>query len=106
MNEQINRCPSRMPQLCWHSVVDIKNNCFATGHKKERNLSAKRKDAAEVFIPSKPEPNPNPQQRPVFPDQERPCSSKSSGGCRARVDWAWVTLGGPWGDAVIEEALL
>ncbi|KAM8779603.1 katanin-interacting protein [Rhynchonycteris naso] len=47
-------------------------------HKKERNLSAKRKDSAEVFIPSKPELDLTPQPSTVFPDQERPCSRPGS----------------------------
>lgn len=42
----------------------------------ERVLSAKRKDNAEVFIPSKPELVLNPQPPTAFPDQERACSSK------------------------------
>lgn len=53
--------------------------CFPTGNKMERVLSAKRKDNAEVFIPSKPESVLNPQPPPVFPDQEKACSSKSWG---------------------------
>nr|XP_019610228.1 PREDICTED: protein KIAA0556 homolog isoform X1 [Rhinolophus sinicus] len=67
-------CPSQGPD----TLVVLEFNPASKSHKKERNLSAKRKDAAEVFIPSKPEPNPNPQQRPVFPDQERPCSRPGS----------------------------
>ncbi|VFV28553.1 Hypothetical predicted protein, partial [Lynx pardinus] len=46
------------------------------GSKKERNLSAKRKDNAEVFIPSRPELNLNPQPSAVFPDQEKACSKR------------------------------
>lgn len=52
-------------------------HCFPTGNKMERVLSAKRKDNAEVFIPSKPELILNPQPPTVFTDQERACSSKS-----------------------------
>lgn len=89
MNEQTNRCLSRICQLCLHSVFGI-NNCFLTGNKKERNLSAKRKDNAEVFIPSKPAPNLNAQALTMYSDQEKACSSKSSGGPQAGL----VTLSG------------
>ncbi|KAM5197959.1 katanin-interacting protein isoform 4-T4 [Hipposideros larvatus] len=56
------------------TLVVLEFNPASKGHKKERNLSAKRKDDAEVFIPSKPEQNPNPPLRTVCPDQERPSS--------------------------------
>lgn len=55
-------------------------------------MSAKRKDNADVFIPSKPEPHLNPQLPTVIPDQERPCSSKSSGDPWQGWDWARVML--------------
>ena len=57
-------------------------------------MSAKRKDNAEVFVPSKPEPSLNPQPPTVFPDQERVCSSKTPGGPESGWDWVWVTLCG------------
>ncbi|KAM7329310.1 hypothetical protein ACRRTK_010923 [Alexandromys fortis] len=47
-------------------------------NKMERVLSAKRKDNAEVFIPSKPELILNPQPPTVFTDQERACSRPGS----------------------------
>uniref|UniRef100_A0A8D1SMD6 KATNIP domain-containing protein n=1 Tax=Sus scrofa TaxID=9823 RepID=A0A8D1SMD6_PIG len=53
-------------------------NPASKSNKKERNLSAKRKDNAEVFVPSKPEPSLNPQPPTVFPDQERVCSRPGS----------------------------
>ncbi|KAM4829868.1 katanin-interacting protein [Thomomys bottae] len=48
------------------------------GNKRERNLSAKRKDNAEVFVPSKPEPSLNAQAPTAFSDQERLSSRPSS----------------------------
>lgn len=50
-------------------------HCFPTGNKMDRILSAKRKENAEVFIPSKPDSVLNPQPPAVFPEQERACSS-------------------------------
>ncbi|XP_054570524.1 katanin-interacting protein [Eptesicus fuscus] len=60
------------------TLVVLEFNPASRGNKKERNLSAKRKDNAEVLIPSKPEPNLTPQPPTVFPDQERPCSRPGS----------------------------
>lgn len=61
-------------------------------------MSAKRKDNAEVFIPSRPELNLNPQPSAVFPDQEKACSSKSSGSPRAGLGLG-LGLGPPQCDA-------
>ncbi|XP_066239210.1 katanin-interacting protein isoform X3 [Saccopteryx leptura] len=60
------------------TLVLLEFNPASKSHKKERNLSAKRKDNAEVFVPSKPEPDLTPQPSAVFPDQERPCSRPGS----------------------------
>ncbi|XP_068380287.1 katanin-interacting protein isoform X2 [Eschrichtius robustus] len=60
------------------TLVVLEFNPASKSNKKERNLSAKRKDNAEVFIPSKPEPNLSPQSLTVFPDQERACSRPGS----------------------------
>ncbi|XP_039741497.1 katanin-interacting protein [Pteropus medius] len=60
------------------TLVVLEFNPASKSNKKERNLSAKRKDNADVFIPSKPEPNLNPQLPTVIPDQERPCSRPGS----------------------------
>ncbi|XP_059752793.1 katanin-interacting protein isoform X5 [Balaenoptera ricei] len=60
------------------TLVVLEFNPASKSNKKERNLSAKRKDNAEVFIPSKPEPNLSPQPLTVFPDQERACSRPGS----------------------------
>ncbi|EPY79533.1 hypothetical protein CB1_000916014 [Camelus ferus] len=60
------------------TLVVLEFNPASESKKKERNLSAKRKDNAEVFIPSKPEPNLNPQPPTVFPDQERAYSRPGS----------------------------
>ncbi|XP_078201124.1 katanin-interacting protein isoform X12 [Callithrix jacchus] len=59
------------------TLVVLEFNPASKSHKRERNLSAKRKDNAEVFIPTKPEPNPTPQA-PAVPDQERMCSRPGS----------------------------
>ncbi|XP_014650074.1 PREDICTED: uncharacterized protein KIAA0556 homolog isoform X2 [Ceratotherium simum simum] len=60
------------------ALVVLEFNPASKSNKKERNLSAKRKDNAEVFIPSKPEPTLNPQPPTVFPNQERACSRPGS----------------------------
>ncbi|XP_053410642.1 katanin-interacting protein isoform X2 [Nycticebus coucang] len=60
------------------TLVVLEFNPASKSNKRERNLSAKRKDNAEVFIPSKSEPNLNPQPPAVFPDQERTCSRPGS----------------------------
>ncbi|XP_043416180.1 katanin-interacting protein isoform X2 [Prionailurus bengalensis] len=59
-------------------LVVLEFNPASKSSKKERNLSAKRKDNAEVFIPSRPELNLNPQPSAVFPDQEKACSRPGS----------------------------
>ncbi|XP_054438757.1 katanin-interacting protein [Pteronotus mesoamericanus] len=66
------------PPQCPDTLVVLEFNPASKSNKKERNLSAKRKDNAEVFIPSKPEPNLTPQPPTVLPDQERPCSRPGS----------------------------
>ncbi|XP_033073804.1 protein KIAA0556 homolog isoform X5 [Trachypithecus francoisi] len=60
------------------TLVVLEFNPASKSHKRERNLSAKRKDNAEVFIPTKPEPNLTSQAPAVFPDQERICSRPGS----------------------------
>ncbi|KAG8513543.1 hypothetical protein J0S82_012856 [Galemys pyrenaicus] len=60
------------------TLVMLEFNPASKSNKKERNLSAKRKDNAEVFIPSKPEPNLSPQLPAVLSDQERMCSRPGS----------------------------
>ncbi|KAM7148857.1 katanin-interacting protein isoform 1-T1 [Molossus nigricans] len=60
------------------TLVVLEFNPTSKSNKKERNLSAKRKNNAEVLIPSKPEPTLTPQPPTVFPDQERPCSRPGS----------------------------
>ncbi|XP_059271055.1 katanin-interacting protein isoform X1 [Mustela nigripes] len=67
-------CPSQGPD----PFVVLEFNPASKSNKKERNLSAKRKDNAEVFIPSRPELNLNPQPSAVFPDQEKACSRPGS----------------------------
>ncbi|XP_043770505.1 katanin-interacting protein isoform X2 [Cervus elaphus] len=60
------------------TLVVLEFNPASKSNKKERNLSAKRKDNAEVFIPSKPEPHLSPQPPTMFPDQDRACSRPGS----------------------------
>uniref|UniRef100_A0A5F8A4B9 Katanin interacting protein n=1 Tax=Macaca mulatta TaxID=9544 RepID=A0A5F8A4B9_MACMU len=60
------------------TLVVLEFNPASKSHKRERNLSAKRKDNAEVFIPTKSEPNLTPQAPAVLPDQERICSGPGS----------------------------
>uniref|UniRef100_A0A2K6KCF1 Katanin interacting protein n=1 Tax=Rhinopithecus bieti TaxID=61621 RepID=A0A2K6KCF1_RHIBE len=60
------------------TLVVLEFNPASKSHKRERNLSAKRKDNAEVFIPTKPEPNLTSQAPAMFPDQERICSRPGS----------------------------
>ncbi|XP_058536514.1 katanin-interacting protein [Ochotona princeps] len=60
------------------TLVVLEFNPASKSHRMERNLSAKRKDNAEVFVPSKPEPNLNPQAAAVGLDQERVCSRPAS----------------------------
>ncbi|XP_008839870.1 protein KIAA0556 homolog isoform X2 [Nannospalax galili] len=58
------------------AIVVMEFNPTSRSNKRERVLSAKRKDDAEVFLPSKLEGNLNPQPPAVCPDQERACSSR------------------------------
>uniref|UniRef100_A0AC11ETA9 Katanin interacting protein n=1 Tax=Ovis aries TaxID=9940 RepID=A0AC11ETA9_SHEEP len=60
------------------TLIVLEFNPTSKSNKKERNLSAKRKDNAEVFIPSKPEPHLSPQSPTMFPDQDRACSRPGS----------------------------
>ncbi|XP_055994774.1 katanin-interacting protein [Sorex fumeus] len=60
------------------SLVMLEFNPASTGARKERILSAKRKENAEVFLPSKSEPNLHPVAPSVLPDQEKPCSRPGS----------------------------
>ncbi|XP_077841776.1 katanin-interacting protein isoform X5 [Macaca mulatta] len=60
------------------TLVVLEFNPASKSHKRERNLSAKRKDNAEVFIPTKSEPNLTPRAPAVLPDQERICSGPGS----------------------------
>lgn len=60
------------------ALVVMEFNPASKSNKMERVLSAKRKDNAEVFIPSKPELILNPQPPTVFTDQERACSRPGS----------------------------
>ncbi|XP_040114327.1 katanin-interacting protein isoform X2 [Oryx dammah] len=60
------------------TLIVLEFNPTSKSNKKERNLSAKRKDNAEVFIPSKPEPHLSPQPPTMFPDQDRACSRPGS----------------------------
>ncbi|KAL1787305.1 KIAA0556-like isoform X2 [Sigmodon hispidus] len=60
------------------TLVVMEFNPTCKSNKMERVLSAKRKENAEVFIPSKPESVLNPQPSTVFPDQERACSRPGS----------------------------
>ncbi|XP_045705036.1 katanin-interacting protein isoform X3 [Phyllostomus hastatus] len=60
------------------TLVVLEFNPASKSNKKERNLSAKRKDNAEVFLPSKLEPNLTPQPPAALPDQDRPCSRPGS----------------------------
>ncbi|KAM5131725.1 katanin-interacting protein isoform 2-T2 [Callospermophilus lateralis] len=59
-------------------LVVLEFNPASKSHQRERSLSAKRKDNPEVFIPTKPDLNRNPQPPAVAPDQERACSRPSS----------------------------
>ncbi|KAK2493665.1 hypothetical protein MC885_014564, partial [Smutsia gigantea] len=59
-------------------LVVLEFNPASKSNKKERNLSAKRKDNAEVFIPSKPAPSLNAQPPTTFPEQEKACSRPGS----------------------------
>ncbi|XP_012866592.1 PREDICTED: uncharacterized protein KIAA0556 homolog [Dipodomys ordii] len=60
------------------TLVVLESNPPSISNKRERNLSAKRKDNAEVFVPGKPEPSGNAQSPTVFTNQERPSSRPSS----------------------------
>ncbi|KAI5939981.1 Katanin-interacting protein [Manis javanica] len=60
------------------TLVVLEFNPASKSNKKERNLSAKRKDNAEVFIPSKPAPNLNAQALTMYSDQEKACSRPGS----------------------------
>nr|XP_023471850.1 protein KIAA0556 homolog isoform X4 [Equus caballus] len=73
-NQETEGCP---PQGL-DALVVLEFNPASKSNKKERNLSAKRKDNAEVFVPSKPEPVVNPQPPSVYPGQERACSRSGS----------------------------
>ncbi|XP_052055562.1 katanin-interacting protein isoform X3 [Apodemus sylvaticus] len=67
----------RHPQAT-DTLVVMEFNPTSKSNKMDRILSAKRKENAEVFIPSKPESVLNPQAPAVFPDQERACSRSGS----------------------------
>ncbi|XP_075420768.1 katanin-interacting protein isoform X1 [Tenrec ecaudatus] len=60
------------------TLVMLAFNTPSTSGKRERHLSAKRKDNADVFIPSKPEPTLNHQPPATLPDHERPYSRPGS----------------------------
>ncbi|XP_023414639.2 katanin-interacting protein isoform X7 [Loxodonta africana] len=60
------------------TLVVLGFNTTSKSSKRERHLSAKRKDNAEVFIPSKSEPTLNHQPPTILPEQERPCSRPGS----------------------------
>ncbi|XP_047389594.1 katanin-interacting protein isoform X3 [Sciurus carolinensis] len=66
--------PSQGPD----TLVVLEFNPASKSHRRERNLSAKRKDNAEVFIPSKPDLIVNPPPPAAFPDPERACSRPGS----------------------------
>ncbi|XP_032698591.1 LOW QUALITY PROTEIN: protein KIAA0556 homolog [Lontra canadensis] len=70
--------PEGRPSQGPDPLVVLEFNPASKSNKKERNLSAKRKDNAEVFIPTRPEMNLNPQPSAVFPDQEKACSRPGS----------------------------
>ncbi|XP_047570336.1 katanin-interacting protein isoform X1 [Lutra lutra] len=70
--------PKGRPSQGPDPLVVLEFNPASKSNKKERNLSAKRKDNAEVFIPTRPELNLNPQPSAVFPDQEKACSRPGS----------------------------
>ncbi|XP_042638159.1 katanin-interacting protein [Orycteropus afer afer] len=59
-------------------LVVLGFNTASKSSKRERHLSAKRKDDAEVFIPSKSEPTLNHQPPATLSDQEKPCSRPGS----------------------------
>uniref|UniRef100_Q8C753-3 Isoform 3 of Katanin-interacting protein n=1 Tax=Mus musculus TaxID=10090 RepID=Q8C753-3 len=67
----------RHPQAT-DTLVVMEFNPASKGNKMDRILSAKRKENAEVFIPSKPDSVLNPQPPAVFPEQERACSRSGS----------------------------
>ncbi|XP_028620110.1 protein KIAA0556 homolog isoform X1 [Grammomys surdaster] len=67
----------RRPQVT-DTLVVMEFNPASKSNKMDRILSAKRKENAEVFIPSKPESVLNPQAPIVFQDQERACSRSGS----------------------------
>ncbi|XP_021023395.1 protein KIAA0556 homolog isoform X1 [Mus caroli] len=67
----------RHPQAT-DTLVVMEFNPASKGNKMDRILSAKRKENAEVFIPSKPDSVLNPPPPAVFPDQERACSRSGS----------------------------
>ncbi|XP_006896692.1 PREDICTED: uncharacterized protein KIAA0556 homolog [Elephantulus edwardii] len=60
------------------TLVVLGFNTASKSNKRERHLSAKRKDSAEVFFASKSEPTPNHQSPATLPDQERCCSRPGS----------------------------
>ncbi|XP_076997573.1 katanin-interacting protein isoform X4 [Tamandua tetradactyla] len=66
--------PSQSPD----TLVVLEFNPASKSNKRERNLSAKRKDHAEVFLSSRSEPDLNHQPPAAFPDQERTCSRPGS----------------------------
>nr|XP_012806575.2 katanin-interacting protein isoform X3 [Jaculus jaculus] len=70
--------PEGQPPQGTDTLVVLELNPASKSNKRERILSAKRKDNAEVFIPSKPEPTLNPQPPAVFPDQDKACSRPGS----------------------------
>ncbi|XP_019062949.1 protein KIAA0556 homolog isoform X2 [Fukomys damarensis] len=66
--------PEAQPPPGPDGLLVLEFNQASKGRRRERNLPAKRKDNAEVFNPSKSEPNLNAQPRAVFPEQGRVCS--------------------------------
>uniref|UniRef100_A0A8C9PN00 Katanin interacting protein n=1 Tax=Spermophilus dauricus TaxID=99837 RepID=A0A8C9PN00_SPEDA len=92
-DREAGRPPQRLEPL-----VVLEFNPASKSHQRERSLSAKRKDNPEVFIPTKPDLNRNPQPPAVAPDQERACSRKSWGPCAgAGQEWG-APCGVPPGD--------
>ncbi|XP_004856059.1 protein KIAA0556 homolog isoform X4 [Heterocephalus glaber] len=70
--------PDAQPPSGPDTLMVLEFNQTSKGNRRERNLPAKQKDNAEVFIPSKPEPKLYSQPPAVFPGQERVCSRPGS----------------------------
>ncbi|XP_037669885.1 LOW QUALITY PROTEIN: katanin-interacting protein [Choloepus didactylus] len=68
----------RRPPQGPDTLVVLEFNPASQSNKRERNLSAKRKDHAEVFLPSRSEPDLNHKPPAAFPDQERVYSRPGS----------------------------